>query len=119
MTAGLILTGYAVFADNLALIAFALMLITFVFAVWIWFGTYYIIEENCLYLKCGPIREKIAYDTIKSVKKSRNPLSSLALSIDRIEIRYGKRGLTLISPKDKEEFIEELRKKCPNVYIEL
>lgn len=73
---------------------------------WIWFGTYYEFLDDMMVVKCGPFRERIKLSDIKSVKETRNPLSSAALSIDRLELRYGFSGMVLVSPKDKEAFIE-------------
>ncbi len=73
---------------------------------WIWFGTYYEFLDDMMVVKCGPFSERIKLSDIKSVKETRNPLSSAALSIDRLELRYGFSGMVLVSPKDKEAFIE-------------
>jgi len=89
----------------------SLMLAVVIFIGWIWFGTRYYISEGELNVKCGPFSEIILIKDIKSIKKTRNPLSSAALSIDRIEIRYGYSGIVLISPKNKEQFIELIVKK--------
>ena len=61
------------------------------FMLWIYFGTYYELRDEYLYCRSGPFYEKIAYDNIKSVKLSGSLLSSMALSVKRIEIRqHGK-----------------------------
>lgn len=96
-----------------------LMLATVIFTGWIWFGTRYYISEGILNVKCGPFSEKILIKDIKSIKKTRNPLSSAALSIDRIEIRYGYSGMTLISPKHSERFIEFILKESNNISISM
>lgn len=87
---------------------------------WIYFGTYYELRDEYLYCRCGPFTEKIAYAKIKSVKLSRNMLSSMALSGDRIEIKqHGKGyllGTTYISPENREQFMSELISKCKNLY---
>jgi hypothetical protein len=81
------------------------------------YNTYYVFEEE--YLKCvvGFYAQKIRYENIKSLKKTRNFLSSAALSADRIEIKEKNKGYimgtTYISPKNKDEFFEELRQYCP------
>ena len=84
--------------------------------LWIYFGTYYELREDHLYVKSGPFIGRIAYEKIKSIKFSRNLTSSMALSIDRIEIRqHGKgyiTGTTYISPEEREEFMKELKSRC-------
>jgi hypothetical protein len=65
------------------------------------------------------VSEKIAYPKIKSVKLRRNMLSSMALSLDRIEIKqHGKGfllGTTYISPENREEFMRDLVSRCNNL----
>lgn len=89
------------------------------FLGWLYFGTYYRFEETRLVCHSGPFTEKIAYEKIKSARLCHNLLSSLALSVDRIEIRqHGKgyiSGTTLISPINRETFLEALILKCPNL----
>jgi len=98
------------YAINLPMIALLL---------WIYFGTYYELRDEYLYCKCGPFSEKIAYQKIKSVKLSRNMLSSMALSLDRIEVKqHGKGyllGTTYISPENREQFMRELISRCKNL----
>ncbi|MFK9093746.1 PH domain-containing protein [Bacillus salipaludis] len=48
--------------------------------------------------------------TIKSIRKTRNPLSSPTLLLNRLEIHYGTWGAMLISPKNEEQFCEDLSK---------
>jgi len=81
-----------------------------IFILPIWVNTYYVLGESELIVKCGFIKTKIAYASIKSVTETRNPLASVALSIDRIDIIY-KGGHVLISPKNKQEFLERLNQK--------
>lgn len=101
------------------MIGFAVGIPMLGFLFWIYFGTYYEFREEYLYCRSGPFFEKIPYDRIKSVKLSRNLLSSMALSSKRIEIRQHDRGYitgtTYISPVNREEFLEELRSRCRNL----
>lgn len=60
---------------------------------WIWFGTGYTITEIELLVKCGPFREKIPFGKIRSIRRTRIPWSSAALSLDRLEIMHAY-GLT-------------------------
>ncbi|MFM2213583.1 MAG: hypothetical protein RL427_846 [Bacteroidota bacterium] len=64
-------------------------------------------------------RTKIDIKTIRKVYPTRNPLSSPALSINRIAIVYNKYDEVLISPKDRADFIEELLKVNPNIEVKL
>jgi hypothetical protein len=62
---------------------------------------------------------KIDIRTIRKINKTRNPISSPALSLDRIEIIYNKFDSILISPKDKQAFVEELLKINPDIVVKI
>ena len=70
-------------------------------------GTHYTVEGNTLRIACGPFRKKVPIDAIESVEPTRNPLSSPALSIDRLLIRYGARRV-MVSPADKAGFLKAI-----------
>lgn len=80
--------------------------------------TRYIINENQLIVKSTWIvNERIDISKITKVEKSNSILSSPALSLDRLLVRYNKYDEVLISPKEKKEFIDELLKINPTVEI--
>lgn len=93
--------------------------LTIAFILWLWFATYYEIIGNHLRIVAGPFRSKIDIDImeIKSIRPSRNIVSSPALSINRLEVLYGKWGIVLISPKNQEQFCEKLQKINPKIEI--
>lgn len=62
---------------------------------------------------------KIDIHSIKRIYKTNNPLSSPALSLDRIAIVYNKYDEVLISPKLKKEFVDELLKINPSIIVEI
>jgi hypothetical protein len=64
-------------------------------------------------------RTKIDIKTIRKVYKTNNPVSSPALSIDRIAICYNKFDEILISPKEREDFIGELLKANPDIVVQI
>ena len=70
-------------------------------------GTHYTVDGNTLRIACGPFRWKVPVDAIESVEPTRNPLSSPALSLDRLRIQYGKRRI-LVSPADKAGFLKAI-----------
>ncbi|MBS4538927.1 PH domain-containing protein [Clostridium sp. D2Q-11] len=96
-----------------------IMILSFLFAAWLWFGTGYYIEDEMIRIKCGPFRSKVNIKDIELIKKTNNPISSPALSLDRIELKSANRLLAIISPKDKMKFAEVLKEKNPNISIEL
>ena len=80
--------------------------------------TQYIINENQLIVKSTWIvNERIDISKITKIEKSNSILSSPALSLDRLLVRYNKYDEVLISPKEKKEFIDELLKINPAIEI--
>lgn len=96
---------------------FSLSVILPLFILWMWLTTFYVIAENNLIIRFGPFKKQIPLDTINSVKKTMNPLSSPALSLKRIEIEYGQYNTILISPIDRDMFINILAKQCKDIKI--
>ena len=88
------------------------------FVAWIWFGTYYMITDTTLETRCGPFRESIPLASITKVSASRSIMSGAALSLDRISIIHGRFGAeSLISPRLRQEFINELAARCTQATI--
>ena len=69
---------------------------------------------NYLYIQSGIfVRTEIPYVNIKSFCESNDILSAPACSLDRIKIVYknkktGKESFTLVSPRNKQMFMEKL-----------
>lgn len=76
--------------------------------VWMLLGTSYRVSQDTLIIRSGPFRWRVERIDIQSLTRTRSPLSSPALSLDRIEIRYGARGRVLVSPEDTDGFAEAL-----------
>ncbi len=70
--------------------------------------TYYTVDKGTLRIVSGPFRWSIAVDQISSVTPTRSPLSSPALSLDRLLIRYGKGRRIMVSPANKHEFLRAI-----------
>jgi membrane protein YdbS with pleckstrin-like domain len=86
----------------------AMVLVTFLlFAVLR--NTYYAVDTDELRVVSGPFRWKIPLSEITDIRPTRNPLSSPALSMDRLKVSYGKRKSVLISPADKDGFLRAIR----------
>ena len=83
------------------------------------YATYYMISGDCLTAYCGPFKRSVLLQNIEEVVPSRNPLSSPALSLDRLHIRV--RGSVLgllISPRDKQAFLTDLVAHAPHLRID-
>jgi uncharacterized membrane protein YdbT with pleckstrin-like domain len=70
----------------------------------------YTLTDDGLLIQSGLIKTKIDYRRMRDVKPSRNPLSAPALSLRRVKIKLD-RGFALISPKHRDEFIVELKRR--------
>ena len=71
-------------------------------------NTYYVVTEGVLRIVSGPFRWSIPITDIVDIKPTRNPLSSPALSLDRLKVTYGKRRYVLVSPADKDGFVRAI-----------
>lgn len=86
--------------------------------IWCWFTTGYEVTEDKLIIRSGPFKSKIDIQRIRSIRPTKNPLSSFALSVDRLEISYDPQyQMALISPKDKQAFINLLTDKNSNIQM--
>ena len=99
-------------------IVLILVLIVIVWLIWIWFSTGYLVENNSLIIGAGPLKQTIDIQEIKKITREKSILTSGALSIDRLQIQYGKYKYIGISPKKEDEFIELLRSKNPQIQID-
>ncbi len=97
---------------------FIIMIAVLLFVGWIWFGTGYEISDEEVKIRCGPFRQTIPLREIKEIKKTRSALSSPACSLDRLEIKYGMSKRVMISPADKEGFVQLLREKAPQIKLD-
>ncbi|WP_427452771.1 PH domain-containing protein [Litorimonas sp. WD9-15] len=78
------------------------------FIIWLYLATRYEIRETDLIIHGGLFKIEMSRNSIISIRKSRNPLSSPAFSLDRLEIKYGANKMVLISPKDEAGFLDAL-----------
>lgn len=86
--------------------------------VWIWFGAVYIVNEDAIKIKFGPFRSKVNINEIKKIRKVKSILSAPALSVERLEITYGKFNLAYVSPNHEKDFIQLLLTKNPHIQLD-
>jgi len=107
--------------DRISEIAFLALFVIMVstFMIWILYGTHYTFRGDNLVVRSGPFRWTINIHEIISLTPTRNPLSSPACSLDRlrIELTKSKFGM-MISPLEKEQFLDELVLRNPALVIE-
>jgi hypothetical protein len=98
-----------------------LLLLSACFIVWLLRSTYYVVDETRLLIRSGPFWFTVVLATIEEILPTRNPLSSPALSLDRLAIHYqvnGKRRMVMISPEDKEAFLRVIAAMVPGMVAE-
>jgi hypothetical protein len=74
----------------------------------------YTLAGDHLQIRCGLIRQRIAYRDITGIAPSRSILSAPALSLQRVKVSYRRgRGLgfQLVSPRERERFMRALQQR--------
>lgn len=90
------------------------------FIVFISKSTRYIIAENQLIVKCMFIvNDRIEISKIRKIEKTNSVLSSPALSLDRIAIKFNKFDEVYISPKERQNFLNDLLQINPNIEVKV
>lgn len=93
------------------LIAFFIFAIGIVLPTWLVNSTYYLVDDSALLVRSGPLTWRIALSDIQSVSATKNPLSSPALSLDRLRIDYGRMQSVMVSPADKQAFLDAIKQE--------
>ena len=79
---------------------------------------HYDLTNTQLKIYVGPfLYSTIEVINIRKMELSNNPLSSPAASLKRLAIYYNKWGYVLISPKNREEFMDEVWKRKTQLEI--
>ena len=107
---------------SVVVVSISVFLIATALILWCSFSIKYVFHQDHLFVKGGPFRSRIPYESITKV----SPTSSIFMgyiimsSRDGIEIfdRTSMLGSVKISPKDQKAFIAELKKRCPNLRIQ-
>lgn len=115
MTTPLVLIGLGLYLHQPALLIIATIILAgYGLAA---FPVSYRVGTDCLVIRNGAMKTKIRYSEIRSMRPARSALSSPALSLDRIEIRYSEEGIVFISPADRRGFLEDVRAHAPHAEI--
>ena len=78
----------------------------------------YVLTADELFIHVGPfLYSRIDLLSIRRMELSNNPLSSPAASLKRLAIYYNKWGYVLISPKNRDEFMDEVWKRKAQLEI--
>jgi len=96
----------------------ALFLALAAFVVWVLRGTRYELHPDRLVVRSGPFRWTVPLAAIQEVHPTRNPLSSPALSLDRLQVSYrGSRIGIMISPEPRSAFLQHLAARAPHLEL--
>lgn len=112
------------FRDDLAgsIILILVFLLVIGFLLWTCFSVQYIFHQDHLFIKGGPFKSRIPYEKIIKVAPTKAIFTGYRIlsSRDAIEITNQTTvfGSIKISPKNKEAFISELKKRNPAIRIE-
>ncbi|MFW5808001.1 MAG: PH domain-containing protein [Spirochaetota bacterium] len=94
----------------------SLMMVFIIYLIFV-LPVQYEFRDDHLLIVFGVIRYRIPYRDIRGISPTRSIQGSPALSIDRLAIDHGKAIPTLVSPKRREAFLEELGKRAPRAKI--
>jgi membrane protein YdbS with pleckstrin-like domain len=75
--------------------------------LWVLIATRYSMSDTALFVRCGPFSWTIPIAGITKIEPTRSPLSSPALSLDRLRIVYDG-GSIMISPEPRKAFLQQL-----------
>ena len=78
----------------------------------IYFRNYIYLGEQELLIVFGFIKKRIRYRNIELLEETHTPLSSLAMSLDRIYIHTNSGDDVLVAVKEKQAFIEEVYRRA-------
>lgn len=111
--------GFEVVTNPINWLGLIGLLICLLFVIHLFTSISYTIIEDELKVKAGfLVNTKIPISSIHKIKETNNLISSPAASLDRLEIFYGKYDSIIISPLDKNEFIQDLLKINPNIEVD-
>lgn len=80
--------------------------------------TDYTINGEKLHIRCGFLfRMELPISRITAITYKSTILSSPALSVKRIGLKYGKKNWVYVSPKNQEEFVSALQSINPKIDI--
>ena len=88
--------------------------------LWMWFGTYYVIDGKQLRYRSGPVNGIIAIDAIHTIitKKTQYVGLKPSLATKGCIIKYNKYDEIYLSPREQELFVTELIKINEAIKVE-
>ena len=104
---------------NTVIMLIGIFLVLTSFILWASLSVEYVFNQDYLVVKGGPFRSRIPYENITKVSSTTAVFTgyTIVTSRDALEIFYKNAllGSVKVSPKNKGEFIAELKKRNPYV----
>jgi hypothetical protein len=72
-----------------------------------------VIDDGILHIRSGPFAWHIPVASITSITPTTSPVSSPALSLQRLRLEYGEGQVILVSPADPQAFTAEIERHKP------
>ncbi len=92
--------------------------LTSVFITHLFLTTDYTIDGDVLQVRCGFLMNmKVSIASITRIEETHDPASAPATSLDLLRIEYGKGKSILISPKEKQAFIDHILSRNDAVIV--
>ncbi len=98
-------------ASASTLVMVPVLVATFGLPWWIVLTTDYTVTNYSIEIRSGPFHWSVPLRDISRMEFTRSPLSSPALSLDRLRIQYTAGKLIMISPENREKFLADLRRR--------
>lgn len=89
-----------------------------IFCIPIVFHNFAELQSESLLIVFGLMKKQIPYNDITVLLTTHNPTSSLAASLDRIEIKCKGKSEVMIALVDKKGFFDEIKKYNPDIKID-
>lgn len=108
--------------DSLVIIILTFIYIVIIlFLLWSTFSIQYVFEKEHLFVKGGMLKSQIGYGEITKVAPTKDIYTGYRMMAAKegIEIFYktGLFGSVKVAPVEKEAFVEELEKRCPEIEV--
>lgn len=111
---------FSIYKDGItvdSMISLVIIVLLIAIFISIIFINYVELNDEYMLIVFSFIKKKIYYEDIISLTETNNPLSSLAASLDRIEIKCKKETSVMISILDKKSFYKEIKLHNTNIEI--
>lgn len=74
----------------------------------------YTLRSDHLHIRSGWLEWDVPYAALRHVRPTWNPMAGPAWSLRRVQLDFAN-DFILVSPDDRESFIEELAERCPHL----